>query len=390
MDQQLVNRLRQHIAARSLLDHPFYQDWRQGKLTIEDLRAAVVGTTAVVRALRVGPVVDVVGHVQIQPAVSIQVEHRDRCGPRRVVDSRRGGDVPERAIALVQEQAIGAEVAEIHVGVAVVVDIADGHAHAVTGVGQSAGDRDILEATIVGLAVQPIGHRRVGHRLASIVHCAAVDQVQVEVSVAIEIEQRSPGRDHLGHEEPTGLSRIVDKVHRQAIGGVFKENRLAAGAAGVGPCTVGVATVAVAVAVSLAPGAHTTISTADPFDFTVTLNGLAEHLLSLVYRMEKPHVERQREELLRDITGQKVKLRDLERDLLYRLSNTKGNLVDYTELMDVLNMTKTTTVQVQAKLEDATKTQAVIQATREEYLAVAERGSILYFLIAEMGLVNHM
>ena len=39
MDQQLVNRLRQHIAARSLLSHPFYQDWKQGKLTIEDLRA---------------------------------------------------------------------------------------------------------------------------------------------------------------------------------------------------------------------------------------------------------------------------------------------------------------------------------------------------------------
>ena len=38
MDQQLVDRLRNHIAARSLLSHPFYQDWKLGKLTTEDLR----------------------------------------------------------------------------------------------------------------------------------------------------------------------------------------------------------------------------------------------------------------------------------------------------------------------------------------------------------------
>ena len=36
---QLIDRLRHHIAAKRLLDHPFYQDWKQGKLTVEDLRA---------------------------------------------------------------------------------------------------------------------------------------------------------------------------------------------------------------------------------------------------------------------------------------------------------------------------------------------------------------
>ena len=38
MSQELIARLRQHITARSLLNHPFYADWREGKLSLDDLR----------------------------------------------------------------------------------------------------------------------------------------------------------------------------------------------------------------------------------------------------------------------------------------------------------------------------------------------------------------
>ena len=38
MNQELINRLSSRVSAKSLLDHPFYQDWKDGKLTIEDLQ----------------------------------------------------------------------------------------------------------------------------------------------------------------------------------------------------------------------------------------------------------------------------------------------------------------------------------------------------------------
>ena len=38
MNQELLDRLQRHISRRSLLSHPFYQDWREGKLTLDDLR----------------------------------------------------------------------------------------------------------------------------------------------------------------------------------------------------------------------------------------------------------------------------------------------------------------------------------------------------------------
>jgi len=38
MNQKLLDRLHSHISDRRLLSHPFYQDWKTGALTLEDLR----------------------------------------------------------------------------------------------------------------------------------------------------------------------------------------------------------------------------------------------------------------------------------------------------------------------------------------------------------------
>ena len=38
MNQEILDRLQRHISSRSLLTHPFYQDWKEGWLTLDDLR----------------------------------------------------------------------------------------------------------------------------------------------------------------------------------------------------------------------------------------------------------------------------------------------------------------------------------------------------------------
>lgn len=38
MNQELLDKLHRHISERSLLSHPFYQDWKDGKLSLDDLR----------------------------------------------------------------------------------------------------------------------------------------------------------------------------------------------------------------------------------------------------------------------------------------------------------------------------------------------------------------
>lgn len=125
-------------------------------------------------------------------------------------------------------------------------------------------------------------------------------------------------------------------------------------------------------------------------DFTVTIGGLEQQLLGRVLSKEQRSLEESLQQLLEEITANAKSLEQYNRNLLERLSKTEGNLIDDTELIEVLNSTKAKAKEVQQKLIEANEKQDDIIEKREIYRPVATRGSLLYFGIVEMSMVNWM
>ncbi|CAF3719976.1 unnamed protein product, partial [Rotaria sp. Silwood1] len=119
-------------------------------------------------------------------------------------------------------------------------------------------------------------------------------------------------------------------------------------------------------------------------DFTVTQRGLEDQLLSLVIANERAELERERVTLARETTKNKRMLKELEENLLIKLTSIEGSVLDDPSLVEVLNANKRIAIEVKEKVSIAEDTKMKISAAREEYRPVAVRGSIIYFLMSEI------
>eukprot|EP00928_Gymnodinium_smaydae_P031098 TRINITY_DN22944_c0_g2_i2.p1 TRINITY_DN22944_c0_g2~~TRINITY_DN22944_c0_g2_i2.p1 ORF type:complete len:3465 (-),score=972.42 TRINITY_DN22944_c0_g2_i2:18-9410(-) len=119
-------------------------------------------------------------------------------------------------------------------------------------------------------------------------------------------------------------------------------------------------------------------------DFTVTLLGLEQQLLGKLISMEQKSLEDTLAALEEDVTNNTKALQLLDRQLLERLSNSQGNLLEDTELIEVLANTKAKAKEVEGKLRESDERKAEINEKREQFRPVATRGSIMYFNMVDM------
>ena len=125
-------------------------------------------------------------------------------------------------------------------------------------------------------------------------------------------------------------------------------------------------------------------------NFMITIDGLQEQLLALVVRKERPDLEEQKMSLIEQQNGFKLKLKELEDELLYRLASSQGDILADVELIEGLERAKVTASDINEKAKVALETEVAIATSRKVYVPVAARGALTYFLVDQMWCLDHM
>ncbi|KAL1769801.1 dynein heavy chain 14, axonemal, partial [Sigmodon hispidus] len=125
-------------------------------------------------------------------------------------------------------------------------------------------------------------------------------------------------------------------------------------------------------------------------NFTVTFQGLQDQLLSTVVSHEVPHLENQRAQLLESISLDARTLEELEDKTLTLLQKTEGSVLDDEEIVEILRKSKVTSNEISKRIKETEKAECEIEASRKNYLPIATRGALLYFVMTSLTQVEYM
>merc|ERR1711959_827773 len=80
--------------------------------------------------------------------------------------------------------------------------------------------------------------------------------------------------------------------------------------------------------------------------------------------------------------------KELEKDLLFKLANAKGDILDDIELIENLEYSKKLSVEIEEKVAISKITEAKINETSENYRPASNRGALFYFLLSDLAKIH--
>ncbi|MGH0177674.1 UNVERIFIED_CONTAM: hypothetical protein FKN15_074253 [Acipenser sinensis] len=125
-------------------------------------------------------------------------------------------------------------------------------------------------------------------------------------------------------------------------------------------------------------------------NFTLSPSGLEDQLLGRVVAEERPDLEEAKNQLIVSNAKMRQELKEIEDQILFRLSSSEGNPVDDEELIKVLEASKIKAGEIKAKVTVAEQTEKDIDLTRLQYVPVAVRTQILFFCVSDLSNVDPM
>lgn len=123
-------------------------------------------------------------------------------------------------------------------------------------------------------------------------------------------------------------------------------------------------------------------------NFTVTPLGLEDQLLSLVIRKERPDLAARKAAVIHQGNEFKVRIKQLEDDILVKLSTAEGDITEDRALIEGLESAKQQSLDASARLEEGKQITTSINETAERYRGVAKRGATIFFLMNSLHRIH--
>jgi len=123
-------------------------------------------------------------------------------------------------------------------------------------------------------------------------------------------------------------------------------------------------------------------------NFRVTREGLEDQMLSIIVQMEEPAKEQQRQRNIEEYILNKEKQKRTEDVILKLLNEAEGDLLEDEVLIDTLQKSKVESKETEEKLRRQEHDREVFGAIRNFYQSVAERASLLYFVVLDLALIE--
>jgi dynein heavy chain len=110
--------------------------------------------------------------------------------------------------------------------------------------------------------------------------------------------------------------------------------------------------------------------------------------LTLVVKKERPDLAAKKEELIQQQNQFKITLKNLEDDLLQRLADATGDILENIDLIENLERSKALSTEINIKVEIAKVTEVAINDASEAYRPAASRGALVFFLMNELTRIH--
>lgn len=125
-------------------------------------------------------------------------------------------------------------------------------------------------------------------------------------------------------------------------------------------------------------------------NFSLTQQGLNDQLLTTVVAKERPDLQQLLEEVIAENARNKTKLKEVEDNILYTMSNSKKDILEDESSIKILDDSKVISADIIAKQITSQQTLAQIDEFRKHYRTFAAHASMLYSSITDLPNIDPM